>query len=274
MKTTQPSMTSRRKFLKSSAALGSLTMVPSYIQSMPSGINKITHPSIEEKKSIIGAYGPWADGLRPDPPSLSYRKSGWNDRGSWQKKALEKTMELVSSPEIGDTPEVTVEKKYEYDGLAIEELSWQLPYGHRTEAILLKPSNSRGPLPGILGLHDHGGNKYFGKRKITRTSDRIHPVMLEHQQQSYEGRAWANELAKRGYVVLVHDTFTFASRRVRFKDIAEISWGGSATKGMSDENPEAIENIEALLTLARTKTAKDACMKVIPCVLSLSYRGS
>lgn len=38
-----------------------------------------------------------------------------------------------------------------------------------------------------------------------------HPTMKEHQQVYYGGRAWANELAKRGYVVLVSDAFTFAS---------------------------------------------------------------
>ncbi|MBS0000062.1 MAG: hypothetical protein KFF73_13870 [Cyclobacteriaceae bacterium] len=233
-------MSSRRKFLKSTAVLGSMSIFPEYMQGMPK-----KKPLIDEKgKSIIGIYGPWADQLVTDPPSLSYRKGGWENLESWRKMALDKTRELISSPETGNTPAVTVDKKYEYDGLEIEELSWQLPYGHRTEAILLKPANAGGPLPGILGLHDHGGNKYFGKRKITRTSNQMHPMMEHHQQQYYEGNAWANEVARRGYVVLVHDTFTFGSRRVRFEDMAEITWGGSSTRGRSDRNPEAHENIE------------------------------
>jgi dienelactone hydrolase len=53
----------------------------------------------------------------------------------------------------------------------------------------------------------------------------MHPMMEEHQQQYYEGNAWANEIARRGYVVLVHDTFTFGSRRVLFSDMAEIIMG-------------------------------------------------
>ena len=44
-------------------------------------------------------------------------------------------------------------------------------------------------------------------------------MMIEHQAHCYGGRAWANELAKRGYVVLVSDAFAFASRRIRVADM-------------------------------------------------------
>ena len=128
---------------------------------------------------------------------------------------------------------------YEYDGLHVEELSWQLPYGPPTSAIFLKPSGARGPLPGVVGLHDHGGKKYFGARKITRTSVKQHPVMVAHQAESYGGMAWANELAKRGYAVLVHDAFAFASRRVLVEDTLDEIRGG-----LSDANPEEPANIE------------------------------
>ena len=76
-------------------------------------------------------------------------------------------------------------------------------------------------MPGILAFHDHGGNKYFGTRKITKTSDQQHPLIVAHQQEYYEGFAWANEIAKRGYVVLVSDAFPFASRRVMMQDVPE-----------------------------------------------------
>src|SRR5205085_5371564 len=101
----------------------------------------------------------------------------------------------------------------------IQELTWQLPYGPPTEGILLKPQNAPGPLPGILALHDHGGNKYFGAQKIVRTSDKQHPMLVEHQKTYYGGFAWPNEIARRGYVVLVPDAFPFASRRVNIADV-------------------------------------------------------
>jgi dienelactone hydrolase len=123
-------------------------------------------------------------------------------------------------------------------------MSWQLPYGRPTGAILLKPQGASGPLPAILGLHDHGGNKYLGKRKITRVSDHMPDFVLEHQEQSYEGLAWANELARRGYVVLVHDAFAFGSRRVMYSDVSGIEWGPCNVEGKSDANPEDPANIE------------------------------
>jgi dienelactone hydrolase len=124
----------------------------------------------------------------------------------------------MGMPNISGVPKVTINKQYNYDGLHIEELSWQLPYGRPTQAILLKPANESKRLPGILAFHDHGGNKYFGARKITRTSDEQHPLMKDHQKEYYENFAWANEIAKRGFVVLVPDAFTFASRRVMLQD--------------------------------------------------------
>jgi dienelactone hydrolase len=118
-------------------------------------------------------------------------------------------------------------------------LQWQLPYGPPTEALLLKPAGARGKLPGIVGLHDHGGNKYFGLRKITRMSRDPHPLMLQHQERYYGGVAWANELARRGYVVLVHDTFTFGSRRVRLADVP-----GNIRNNLVEANPEAEDEIQ------------------------------
>jgi dienelactone hydrolase len=112
--------------------------------------------------------------------------------------------------------------------------------GPPTEALLLKPAGAKGPLPAVLALHDHGGNKYFGTRKITRISDERHPLIVKHQDQYYGGVAWANELAKRGFVVLVHDTFPFASRRVRAGDLPQRIKGD-----LQEVHPEAEEEIAA-----------------------------
>jgi dienelactone hydrolase len=126
-----------------------------------------------------------------------------------------------------------------HDGLTIEHLSWQLPYGPPTEALVLKPERAAGKLPAVVALHDHGGNKYFGLRKITRMGNEIHPMMVKHQELYYGGVAWANELAKRGYVVLVHDGFLFGSRRVRAADLPDV-----IKKGLTERNPESPEEIE------------------------------
>ena len=210
-------------------------------QSNPGILPEIDPIKPEESKiSVIGQYGSWASSLNGDRiPSMSFRRKESVSLQKWQKDALARVKERMAIPDIGSAPGVTVKNQYVYDGLQIEELTWQLPYGRPTEAILLKPVNATAPLPGILAFHDHGGNKYFGTRKITRIADSQHPVMIEHQKDAYSGKAWANEVAKRGYVVLVPDAFTFGSRRVMLQDVPEKLRGG-----LSDENPEDPANIE------------------------------
>jgi dienelactone hydrolase len=95
-------------------------------------------------------------------------------------------------------------------------------------------------LPAVLALHDHGGNKYFGTRKIAQMGDTLHPMMKEHRDRYYGGVSWANELARRGYAVLVHDAFPFASRRVRAADLAP-----SIRRDLKEVDPESMEEIRA-----------------------------
>ncbi len=197
--------------------------------------------------NMLGVYGSWALGYEGGQARpLSFLQPAWNRVEEWKEAARRQVEErigrpagaagrkpaaereppagreppaVVHEPAAGREPPVRVCKATAWQDLEIEELTWQLPYGPPTEAVFLKPRGSKGKLPGVLGFHDHGGNKYFGKRKITRTSDRVHPLMVAHQNQYYGGVAWANELARRGYGVLVHDGFPFESRKVLASDL-------------------------------------------------------
>lgn len=239
---------SRRTFVKVVATSGLATsLAPHLPRTEPISptiypLTPMTAPT--PAPSIIGHYGPWAASLPPDPPALSFRRDQPTNSEAWREEALTKLVDCLGIPDTGGTPPVTVQKKYTYDGLDVEELSWQLPYGRPTEAILLKPAGAKGPLPAVLGLHDHGGNKYFGRRKITRTGE-PHPLMVPHQEKYYSGRAWANELAKRGFVVLVPDAFVFGSRRIKYEDVSDINRAGLGVEGKTDDNPEREDSIEA-----------------------------
>jgi len=193
----------------------------------------------DENLSIIGGYGQWAASLTENKlPAFSFRRKEWTKLELWKTSARKRLFDRIAIPDMGGMPKVIINKQYTYDGLQIEELSWQLPYGKPTEAILLKPQNTKGKLPGILAFHDHGGNKYFGKQKITRTTDNQHSMMKEHQQYYYENLAWANEIAKRGYVVLVADAFAFASRRVMLQDVHS-----DVRRGVKDPTPDDQDSI-------------------------------
>ena len=114
-----------------------------------------------------------------------------------------------------DKPPVDVraEGNWERDGVVGEEISWSVGYGPRAHGWFLRPARTRGQLPGVLALHDHGGFKFFGKEKIADGPGQPHPSVVEHREAVYGGRAFANELARQGFAVLVHDVFLWGSRR-------------------------------------------------------------
>jgi len=188
---------------------------------------------------MLGAYGEWAARVLQDPPRLSFRQPMFGDVEVWRAVARARFRETLLGPGGAATPIPVPQHHLEFDGLSIEHLQWQLPYGPPTEVLVLKPAGSKGKLPGVVGLHDHGGNKYFGLQKITRMSKYPHPAMLRHQEHYYGAAAWANELARRGYVVLVHDTFEFGSRRMRLADLP-----GNIRNNLVEVNPEAEEEIQ------------------------------
>jgi len=230
-----------RRFIQAlGLTVGGLYTLPlSQAATMQSMIPSDSISLTQEAKSIIGSYGSWAASLLPDIPALSFRNDDFTDAEAWRAAAKKRLLELLAMPELDASPKITIHDQYTYDGLEIEELSWQLPYGRPTEAIFLKPQNASQSLPGILAFHDHGGNKYFGKQKITQTGAAQHPLMEQHQAHYYEGRAWANELAKRGYAVLVSDAFTFASRRVLLADVPPYNRGDLSP--VQDDDHASIE---------------------------------
>jgi dienelactone hydrolase len=215
--------TKRRQFLSTTAAasLGAWIGLPNTSgKSMNDWINGTLSP--EEELTLIGPYGSWARSLTSGKiPSHSLRNKNSKDITSWRRDARKQLLGRLGMPDLGSAPKPAINREYDYDGLHIQELTWQLPYGRPTQGIVLKPQNARGPLPAILALHDHGGNKFYGSQKIVRTSDKQHPMLVEHQKTYYEGFAWANEIARRGYVVLVPDAFPFASRRVMLSDVPQ-----------------------------------------------------
>ncbi len=105
------------------------------------------------------------------------------------------------------------ERSWDADGVEGEEISWSLGYGPRTHAWVLKPKAAKGPLPGVVALHDHGHYKFYGKEKIADGPQGPLPALEPLRRTFYGGRAYANELARDGFVVLVPDAFLFGSRK-------------------------------------------------------------
>ncbi|MBK7455390.1 MAG: hypothetical protein IPJ46_17200 [Anaerolineales bacterium] len=135
--------------------------------------------------------------------------------------------------------EVKIESKWEKDGIVGEEVSWSVGYGPRTHAYVLKPANAKGSIPGIVALHDHSDFKFCGKEKIADGPEKTLSTLIDFRQIPYSGRAYANALAREGFVVLVHDVFLWGSRRFPLETMMETMGSKTAdllrTSQISDE---------------------------------------
>lgn len=193
------------------------------------------------EKNQLGCYGPWAKSLFLDElPKMSYRRPAFSDLEAWKTAGINLVKERMGYLGLDAKPKTEVLKTVHFEGLICEEISYQLPYGNPTRAVILRPENAKGKLPAVLGLHCHGGNKFLGLDKIAKLSNDIPEYVQEHHQTYYEGKAWANELAKRGYVVMVNDAFAFGSRRVMLEDVPE-----ERRRGITDFDISKRKNIDA-----------------------------
>ena len=95
--------------------------------------------------NMIGAYGPWAAGLVGDRPArLSFRDPlvPAADLNGWRTCARQRLRDSLLQPATGGAPKATLAHQFEHDGLHVEHLHWQLPYGPPTEAVILKPAGA------------------------------------------------------------------------------------------------------------------------------------
>lgn len=151
--------------------------------------------------SPIGGFEDWPDALR----QLG-KHQGHNT-------ASTRLVQALGVPASVPAPPVTVHSTRVIDGVELQELGWELPYGPPTKGYLLKPAHTEGTLPGVLWLHCHGGNKWLGAERLIDAGAETSAEVATLQSELYSGRAVANDLARAGFAVLVHDSFSWGSRR-------------------------------------------------------------
>jgi dienelactone hydrolase len=165
-------------------------------------MNQPTQP----RYAHLGPFSDFVDVARALKPLFPAPASGEETRKS--------AREILGFTFNGERPgEPRVERSWQADGVDGEEISWSVGYGPRAHAWILKPTGTRGPLPGIVALHDHGHYKLSGKEKIADGSAGPLPALELFRRTYYGGRAYANELARKGFIVLVPDAFLFGSRK-------------------------------------------------------------
>lgn len=154
----------------------------------------------------LGVFSDWVSAARERRQLCPLARPGAETR-----RLFRECLGFCDGPE--QPQDVLVAEQWEHNGVSGEVISWSVGYGPRTEAWVLKPAGASARLPGILALHDHGGYKFYGKEKIADGPVGEARGLRTFREAHYGGRAYANALAREGYVVLIHDAFMWGSRR-------------------------------------------------------------
>ena len=161
----------------------------------------MTSPQQPARPNPIAGDEDWPAAVRSAEPYVGADSAG---------TALGRVLGLRRVP---DRPTVHDEGSRRLDGVLIRRLRWSVGYGPDTTAWLLRPAGTRGRLPGVLGMHCHGGVRSVGSEQLVDLGAASSPRAAWLRATYYSGRAPANDLARQGKVVLVHDTFSWSSRR-------------------------------------------------------------
>ncbi len=208
--------------------------------------------AIPERPSAIPGYEDWPAYVRNRPTADVPPRS----------QALAGTLG-VPAPPAKILPAVDWEGTH--DGVTTTALSWQLGFGPRTRGWLVKPAGADGPLPGVLALHCHAGDKYTGASRLVefppgRTEPGVESDPRRHDL--YGGRALAAELAREGFAVLAHDTFSWGSRRFNLDALpwrtADAVAGRAAQWREQGRTPGAAEAYNAAAAFHEDTVAKAA----------------
>ncbi|MHC6593844.1 acetylxylan esterase [Arthrobacter sp. C152] len=160
------------------------------------------------RPSAIAGYEDWPAYMRSHP------------RHTAADPRAQELADVLGVPGSCGPVDVSVHWEETYDGATTSQLSWQLGFGPRTTGWLVRPAGSSGPLPGVLALHCHGGNKFGGADRLVELPD-THPSAGAARAGHYDGRALASGVARRGFAVLAHDSFAWGSRKF---DLSTPPW--------------------------------------------------
>ena len=172
-------------------------------------------PPMQEGESDLGnLWDTIAWVAREQAPSLSFLDDRWTSLEEWKaaaRPAFHRHLGFDPAPQPV-TGEVTgVEER---DGFRIETLRIRASAAYDIPARVLVPAGRGGRMPAVVALHCHGGQYAWGAAKLVSSPDDP-PPLVDYRQRLYGGRAYAEDLARRGFVVIVIDAFYFGERRLR-----------------------------------------------------------
>jgi dienelactone hydrolase len=153
----------------------------------------------------------WQDTLAPAYAWQSGRFSSLED---WKETAREKWADLAALPATRDVPfDLRIEEEIDCGDYVRKKINFAGASAWRVSGYLLIPKGVW-PFPGVVAIHDHGAFFYWGKEKIVKTEALERVGLKGFVQDSYEGQPFGDELARRGFAVIVIDGYFWGERQV------------------------------------------------------------
>lgn len=201
----------RRDFCRSIGAAG---LVPAASHALPDSGTPLQTPAPAPESSHIGNLYPFvqrqADRSRLE---LSFLQSQFRDLSAWQRTARTRVLDQLFYSPAAVAPSAEVVRRTDRGDFIEEYLTFRTTADLRVPAYVLVPKNVKGRAPALVVLHCHGGAYVWGKEKVVAV-DNEHATLSEFKKQLYEGASIANELVRRGYVVITIDMFYWGERRM------------------------------------------------------------
>ncbi|MCW8132630.1 MAG: hypothetical protein KIS92_19935 [Planctomycetota bacterium] len=180
------------------------------------------HPTIAAKPlNLYGSLEATLQGLRDHRP-LDLNAKLWrkaHPKGTyaqWRKQAARCLLDGLHYEPGAPKLKPKVHGREERDGFTLERVSFNTTPWIRVNGYFLLPKGIKKPVPGMVVLHAWGGPMLWGKdRMVGPGRGREHPRLRKHIDDSYGGRWHAEEVARRGYAVIVIDAHHFGERAPR-----------------------------------------------------------
>lgn len=149
-------------------------------------------------------------------PRMSFLRDEFIDPRSWSQQARQALLADLhyNPPKCDPRPEVI--EKVDCGNYIRERLLINTTPDIRVPAYMLVPRGLNKPAAAIVALHDHGGFYYWGKEKLVQVNPE-HPELTAFKTMYYGGRSIADELARRGWVVIVSDMLHWGERGLYFE---------------------------------------------------------
>jgi len=182
-------------------------------------------------ESTMGNLAPIIRAILQDTSfRLDYRRRDGMTLEEWRRPGREEVARALSFSPNPVALDLRIESVIDRGDNEIRRVSFQSTPFYRVPALLLVPRKGKPPYPGVVALHDHGGYFFHGKEKLVYLEGE-HLALTAFKAHNYGGRSYADELARRGFVVLVIDAFVWGERRLQYEHSpADLEAGLKAVK--------------------------------------------